>query len=67
MSHTFSGSERVSFYLKAKILGKKCHVISCFCPWQCHQRILIAQTGSGDISDKNNLADGMFGAGMMPG
>ena len=63
MSHTFSGSEMVSM---AKILKKmSCHFM--FCPWQCHQRILIAQTGSGDISDKNNLADGMFGAGMMPG
>ena len=62
MSHTFSGSEMVS---KAKILKKmSCHFM--FCPWQCHQRILIAQTGSGDISDKNNLADGMFGADMIP-
>jgi hypothetical protein len=51
---------------KAKILKKmSCHFM--FCPWQCHQRILIAQTGSGDISDKNNLADLMFGADMIPG
>ena len=38
-----------------------------FCPWQCHQKILIAQTGSGDISDKNNLADLMFDADVIPG